>query len=136
MDELKILVGLIKDLPGTAMFIVGGYYFYKIVVIGSIFGVVRLAIIKIHAAIVTKKTVPVEKVQVDRTSVVKGLVISGEFDRLMSQLHRIVGKRTNIDTTYIHDSSLQWLREAIDEKELNELKKAELKELGTIPKRA
>ena len=48
MEELKILVGLIADLPALGVWVLAGYLIYKISVIGSIYGVIRLLIVKAH----------------------------------------------------------------------------------------
>lgn len=48
MEELKILVGLIADLPALGVWVLAGYLAYKISVIGSIYGVIRLLILKAH----------------------------------------------------------------------------------------
>ena len=48
MDELKLLIDMVKDLPTLAVWVLVGFLGYKLVVIGSVFGVVRLLIIKVH----------------------------------------------------------------------------------------
>lgn len=51
MEELKQLIELVLKLPATALWILAGYLFYKLSVIASIYGVIRLAIEKIHSVV-------------------------------------------------------------------------------------
>ncbi len=48
MDELKMLIEMVANLPSLAVWVLVGYLVYKISVIGSIYGVIRLLIIKAH----------------------------------------------------------------------------------------
>lgn len=57
MDELKLLISMVADLPTLAVWVLVGYLCYKIAVIGSIYGVIRLLIVKAHDVMVTRKTV-------------------------------------------------------------------------------
>ena len=46
IEALREIVGMVKDLPEFALWILFGYLFYKLFVIGSIYGVIRLGINK------------------------------------------------------------------------------------------
>ena len=48
MEELKLLISMVNDLPALATWVLVGYLIYKITVIGSIYGVIRLLIVKMH----------------------------------------------------------------------------------------
>jgi len=48
MDELKLLIDMVANLPTLAVWVLVGYLAYKVVVVGSIYGVIRLLIIKGH----------------------------------------------------------------------------------------
>lgn len=48
MEELKLLISMVADLPALAVWVLVGYLCYKIAVIGSIYGVIRLLIVKAH----------------------------------------------------------------------------------------
>lgn len=55
MDDLKELIQLVNGLPDMVLWILCGYLIYKLVVLGSIYGVLRLLIEKAHHAITTPK---------------------------------------------------------------------------------
>ena len=48
MEELKLLISMVADLPALAVWVLVGYLVYKISVVGSIYGVIRLLIVKAH----------------------------------------------------------------------------------------
>lgn len=54
-DALKELIGLVKELPEFALWILLGYLLYKLFVVGSIYGVIKLAINKSHDYMVKPK---------------------------------------------------------------------------------
>jgi hypothetical protein len=109
METLQALATIIKDLPDTAIWIIAIYFFFKMFVVGSIYGVIRLAIMKAHDVLLTKKT---QKVDIEAT--IKGITISNDMDALISQLHRLRGVRVGINSQYIHGSSVDFLRDALD----------------------
>jgi uncharacterized protein YqhQ len=57
---VKELAEVLKDLPDLAIWIMIGILFYKVVIVGSIFGIIKLAITKAHDAITKPKTVVTE----------------------------------------------------------------------------
>lgn len=113
MEEIKQLVEMIAKLPQLAIWVLIAFWAYKVIVIGSIYGVIRFVAEKAYAWAVTPK---------HETHIVD---VRGKLDRitvhtpdfLIGQISRIIGKRVSIPTTYIHDESVKWLRDAIDEKE-------------------
>jgi hypothetical protein len=48
MEELEQLILLIGKLPTLAIWVLVGFFAYKTIVIGSIYGVIKLAIVKLH----------------------------------------------------------------------------------------
>jgi len=46
---------------------------------------------------------------------------------MITQIKRIKGKNLNIESNYIHEESVDWLREAINAKEIEELSKGDTK---------
>jgi hypothetical protein len=48
MEELKLLVESIANLPDLAIWVIAMYFFFKLAIVGSIFGVVRLFIVKVY----------------------------------------------------------------------------------------
>ena len=127
MDELKLLIDAVAGLPTLTLWILIGYLIYKLAVIGSIYGVIRYGIEKF----VQWKTTPKNEL-INKTIQVQGISIThdGTFDALMGQLGRITGKNINIDTKYIHRQSVQWLCDAITEKELRESEEKAKKEMN------
>lgn len=113
MEELKLLIEMVADLPQMALWVLVGFFVYKVVIVGSIFGVLRLLIVKLHSWLTTPKE---ELVTKNVTSQLERITISGAFEPLLTQLERLIGIRTRIDTSYIHERDVQWLREAITEK--------------------
>lgn len=114
MEELKLLIDMVAKLPAMALWVLVGFWAYKVICIGSIYGVIRLAIIKAHEVLIARKTVTKD---VEVRLMLDGLVISGAKEALWAQLHRVRNKKHNINSTYIHANDVDWLRVAIDEKE-------------------
>ena len=114
MEELKLLISMVADLPHAALWVIAGVLIYKVVIIGSIYGVIRLAIVKAHDWLVRPAH---QRVVVEMVGTINGMAITGCVDAFIAQLHRLRGKGTNITTQYVHEQSVTWLREAIDAKE-------------------
>lgn len=100
MEELKLLISMVNDLPALATWVLVGYLIYKITVIGSIYGVIRLLIVKMH------------DVLMDRKAIVK----PGEIPCIDDTVHAALIIQCNrLKTTrYIHSSDVQNLANAID----------------------
>lgn len=120
MNELKLLIDMVKDLPAMALWVLVGFWAYKVIFIGSCYGVIKLAISKVHDVLITRK-VEFKEIR----PLLDGICIRGETNALIAQLHRIRSKGTHLTSGegYIHSISIAWLREAIDEKEAKELAK-------------
>lgn len=118
MEELKLLIGMVTDLPQMALWVLVGYLAYKLAVVGSIYGTIRFAIDKLHSYKIKQKELPAFNREVALEDTLNGLVISSDqtMRLLIAQLRRLAGKGTNINTPYIHTQSVAWLREAIDAK--------------------
>lgn len=100
MDELKLLIEMVANLPAMAVWVLVGFYAYKVVVIGSIYGVIRLGILKAHDWLVAPKTT---------TYKLGGLAINETVAlALASQLNRLS------NGAYIHASDVAKLAAAID----------------------
>ncbi|MDK6079668.1 hypothetical protein [Massilia varians] len=116
MEELRMIVEMVAKLPQTALWVMIGFWAYKVMIVGSIYGVIRFVVSKTHDYLVTRKVVPPEVKQIEVRVLVDGICIGDAVDPLMNQLRRLVGMKTGIKTTYVHRQSVDWLREAIDEK--------------------
>lgn len=115
MEELKILVGMVKDLPGMALWLVFFYFVFKTAIVGSIFGILRLAIIKVHGWSVTPHHELVKTETEDATVSVDDLTMTGTRAELLVQLKRCksAGGRIAYKSDYIHTRDVIWLAEAI-----------------------
>lgn len=113
MEELKILVDMISKLPTMALWVLIGFWAYKVIIVGSIYGVIRFVVDKLHNFLVTRKT---EYKNVEIRAMLDGMCISGQLAPLIYQINRLRGKDVGIDTSYIHSASVNWLRDAIDDK--------------------
>lgn len=122
MDELKLLIDMVANLPQMALWVLCGFLAYKLAVIGSIYGVIHFTVDKLHDYLIKRRT---EYKEV--RALVDGMCINAAIEPLMAQLHRLKGRRTGISSTYIHKNSVDWLREAIDEKEIRDTFVAEQK---------
>lgn len=120
MEELKLLIEAVAGLPTLTLWVLVGFLIYKLAMIGSVYGVIRFGIEKF----VEWKTTPKHEL-IQSTHLVKNMSITsdGTFDDLLVQLSRLVGKGVGIETKYIHSQTVDWLREAITEKELREAEK-------------
>lgn len=96
------------------MWVVAAVFLYKTLIVGSIYGVIRFVVERIYLWAVKPKH---ERVVVEMVGTIKGMTITDAPDDFIAQLNRLRGKRVNITTSYVHKSSVEWLREAIDEKE-------------------
>ena len=111
MDELELLVKMVGNLPQMALWVIAAFWGYKVVVVGSIYGVIRLAINKAHAAICGPRNREIRPM-------LDGMSIGIALEPLLEQIKRIRGvSATTKGSSYIHSSDVAWLREAIDEKQ-------------------
>jgi len=110
MDELKLLIEMVANLPTLAVWVLVGYLVYKIVVIGSIYGLIRYGIEKLHSWLTKPKH---ELIEI--RPLVNGTTMSGSVDALMAQLQRVIG-RSSKSVVYIHGEDVDWLRHAIDDR--------------------
>ena len=111
MEELKLLIQMVENLPTMAVWVLVGYLLYKITVVGSIYGVIRFVSGQLFDWLREKK---VE--YKDIRPMLDGICIKASTEMLMAQLHRLRGKGLSHETEYIHTLSVNWLREAIDHK--------------------
>jgi hypothetical protein len=111
LDELKLLVEMVAKLPSMALWVIAFFFAYKVVVVGSIYGVIRLGIERAHSWLTTPK-----EQMVEMRGMLDGVCISLAVGPLMNQIRRVIGKGITIQSNYIHESSVDWLRQAIDDK--------------------
>lgn len=119
MEEIKEIVNLLKELPALAIWVLALFFAYKVICVGSIYGVIKFCVTKLHSYLVSPKTV--------RTTVtIEHLAITSCYHDLLAQLGRIKSKGTHLadGTGFIHRQSVDWLRCAIDAQEAKDLEAA------------
>ena len=117
MEELKLLVGMVADLPSMALWVIAFFFAYKVAIIGSVYGVIRFVAGRLFDWLLAKKAEPPREVEYKEIRpMLDGMCIKAETEYLIAQLHRLRGKGLNIQSEYIHRQSIDWLRSAIDEK--------------------
>ncbi len=112
MEELQVFVEMVSKLPQMALWVLIGFWAYKVVVVGSVYGVIRFVVDKAHDYLVQKKIQTVEI-----RPLVDGMTIKGQLEPLMAQIRRVAGKGVSIHSSYCHAHSVDWLRDAINDKE-------------------
>ncbi len=136
IEIVKELGELFKLLPETAIWIGAGILIYKIVVIGSIFGVAKLLIIKFHDWGVRPKlithnvnleTIENDLITCDSTpreffNFIRGLKGLHPSTRGISGTSKGPKAHTRHGLQYIHSCDLKWVLEAIEMRKQAELK--------------
>lgn len=99
MDELKLLIEMVAHLPSLMVWVLVGYLVYKVAVIGSIYGVIRLLICKVHDWKTQPRPMKIGAKVIDEATA----------DALQVQLLRL-----NRIGNYIHMSDVLALSQALD----------------------
>lgn len=107
LQELKEILGIIKDLPHMVMWVLAGLLFYKVTIVGSIYGVIKLAIEKIYLVLTKEKTVKFEYT-------LGGLPVNENVDAAIVQFLREVKKDSGSYGGYFNITDLQHLRDCYD----------------------
>lgn len=95
LEIIKEAGSILKDLPDLAIWILVGILFYKVAIVGSIFGIIKLAITKLHDFAIKPKIIT-------RNFKIDEFLISGcehEFMALLSKMRKP-------GLTYIHKSDI------------------------------
>lgn len=109
MEELQMLVTMVAGLPTLTVWVLAGYLAYKLAVIGSIYGVIRLAINRYY----DYKAKPVVT-----THKLAGRAIDDDtLAALQIQVGRVGG-----NGGYFHMSDVSKLRRALDMIDKGEVK--------------
>lgn len=119
MEELKLLIEMVAELPAMALWVLVGFFAYKVVIVGSIYGAIRFVADRLFDWLQQKKAREVEYKEI--RPMLDGMCIQAETERLIAQLNRIRGRGVGIPSDYIHAQSIDWLRDAIDKKIEREL---------------
>ena len=130
LEELKFLGELLQKFPETALWVLGGFALYKVVMYlsmtGSITFVLKLLIEKAHDAYVRKVTKPEAPPPPKEVTFLEGQVISHDgtrsrLERILRQHLRNSGNK-GIISTHIHSCDVDWFEKAILEKKAREKK--------------
>lgn len=127
-----MLIEAVAKLPQMAIWVVVMFWAYKVVVIGSLYGLIRFVVLKAHNYLITQKTMPVKTVDVRH--MIEDICIAGQPNRLIEQLRRVTGRGTGISSNYLHRESVDWLRDAIDDKISKEMAEEREKQLAKAKK--
>ena len=107
IEALKEIVAIIEKLPHMALWILAGLLFYKVVIIGSWFGIAKLLIERTHSYL-TRPPIPKPPEQMYLDDV----LCMVPRQRLIEVLRKI----PNLSVyRYIHASHLDWLETAVIE---------------------
>jgi len=55
MEELKLLIEMVRDLPSMAIWVLIGYLIFQLAKIGSVYALIRIFLVKGHDYLKTKK---------------------------------------------------------------------------------
>lgn len=103
MDELKVLVEMVANLPQMALWVAAGFWAYKVIVIGSVYGLIRFTVLHIYRMYTAEK-------MTNATHRIGDMVITAQLNNLLAQLKRVA------TYNYIHSAEVEWLKQAIDDK--------------------
>lgn len=109
MEELKLLVEMVAGLPSMALWVVAFFFAYKVIFIGSVYGVIRFVTEKLYEWGVSERRKEIRPM-------LDGICIDGTVNGVMDQLKRVAGRGTGFGSQYIHNVSVEWLEAAIDDK--------------------
>ena len=119
MEEIKQLIEAVANLPHVALWVLAGYLVYKLAMIGSLYATIRFLGARLFDYLQARKTLP--PVMVEVVDTFEGMCIGGESGRLKEQIQRVIGRFIHRNglvggLNYIHGGSVDWLKEAIDDK--------------------
>lgn len=114
MEEIiKSVMEALAASPQLALWALVVVYAYKVVVVGSVYGVIRFIFDRWHSAYTTPK----HKLEViDIEAKLRSMTIQSCHEDLIAQLERLRGIKSGTGGMYIHYTDVQWLRAAIDER--------------------
>lgn len=120
MEELQTLITMIEKLPALALWVLIGFWAYKVLIVGSIYGLIRFIVAKAHDVLVMRRT----KV-IDVRPMLDEVSITNALEPLIVEIKRLRGARANGSTLYIHKSGVEFLRDALDAQFVKEAAKQE-----------
>lgn len=119
MEELKLLVEMVANLPSMALWVIAFFFAYKVSIIGSIYGVIRLAIQRWYEWGVSDKSIPpleIIRQEIHFEDILNGIAISGDETKvkLIVLLKNIAANNPHYKSQYIHSGTVDWMQTAIE----------------------
>ena len=109
MEQLKLLVEMVSDLPEMAIWVLLGFWVYKIIIVGSLYGCIKYAIKQTHSVLTRQK-------YKDGMYALKNHVLYGvEPEDIVTILAR-VARHNDTTSGSFFASDLRWLRQAVEER--------------------
>lgn len=115
VGELKALVDIVQSLPQLALWVAIGFWAYKVIIIGSIYGVIRFCVDRAYKAYTIR--VEQKKYAVTEVRDWKGIgVITNSEKGMVVQLKRLRYRfQSGAETSeYIHENGVMILEAALD----------------------
>lgn len=112
MNELKLLIDMVANLPTMTLWVLTGFFVYKLAILGSLYGTIRFIVEKVHHWATHRH----QTIELYGTIRGRCITADGAHDHLIAQLDRLRGKRSG-SSMYVHPSDVDWLGEAINAKE-------------------
>lgn len=106
MEELKALIGMVNQLPQLALWVLVGFWAYKVICVGSIYGVIRFIV----GSFVKWKSAPIQYVFKNKT------LDEDVLHELEIQVSRLSQVRAHNYYNIISRYDVEWLRDAIDQR--------------------
>lgn len=137
MELIREVLEVVKDLPDLAIWVLIGILFYKVVIVGSIFGIIKMAIEKSYNVFELKRDDTIEhdkavlksaylqqleeqekKYRHEYTLDHEFICHDGTYEDFKSFLRLVKG-----ESMYIHKNDVDFLRQAYKEKQKREKEK-------------
>ena len=112
MNELKELISAIAGLPHLAIWAIAIFYGYKVVVIGSIYGVIRYVVTKVAEVMTREKQYPPSPEQIVKWDGSGIDVVRDAAEPLRHLLMNRVRSGSGIGSSYLHQCDIKNLTEA------------------------
>ena len=119
LSELQALVELVKTLPHLALWVAIGFWAYKVIIIGSIYGVIRFCADRAYKAYIAR--LEQKKYSITEVKDWKGVGVIGDCEKDMAtQLKRLRYRWNSTDNTreetssYIHQNGVMVLEDALN----------------------
>lgn len=127
MDIITDLMGILKQAPQLAIWVIAIIYGFKVVVVGSIYSVIRHCVNALAESMNKKTSLELAKLDLEQAKLKEPTSISlstsnNEFgciiirDAAPDLLDFLKAMRSNVGHGYVHASDIQYAYEALKEK--------------------